>query len=1051
MNKTQTIFAAFVLLLHFCTAPVAAQWLPTNGINGAASGRFQNYGDTILYLGGNRLFYTTNDGASWATFPNFPNTDRYILNFTVCDHNILAIDYQKIHHSKDGGATWSTLNYPVPLSSVEAYIQQDTLVIISYGGSFKTGDGGINWTPILQNYPLGDIQYADGALTAIHYPYVVRSTDLCATFDTLKQFTGNPIIFKKLGEKLFLLMQSAGQGCWFSPNDGQTWQQFSGTSFDQYQSLFALGNDIYASKSSFINKSSNNGQTWTPLQIPDNEYFADAIGRNGIILGASIYGGIFRSTDAANSWFSANFGLNNASVNSFSMVDNNLHVSTPRAIHALAPDQINWSPLPISLIPDWTGHQQYVKSGTNLLLLSNYSIFVSVDDGVTWVESFIANNGFSLSNPLKLFVMPSRIFAYCGGDLANVLVSENNGLSFQQLNQQYHTALQDCEILLYEQGKLFSKTWDDKLYASEDEGNTWTLLCDLPLTPSGGIFYGSVFLAGDNILYFSNNVINNQPQYYAISNDSGQTWVTKDNKIDYLGFDYIYQLKKVGNYAIATTNRGVFISEDHLQTWTPWNDGLNTLNTKWFEFFDKHIWLSTLSGIFKRPLSELGIFSAKGRVFYDINNNGVEDTGDVPAENVAVKSLTSGSFTTTGNNGQFAFLSNLPSEELAVQPPTPYFTVSPASISTAVPSEGASFALQSNPDAHDLAVSITNTIVLRPGFETNYVIHWGNNGPNPAQNISISANFPEGVINILETSPVHSAQIGNNLTWNISNLPIGASGAILIRVEVPVTVALGTEVCVPVSIQQNNPDIYPLNNSDESCTTVVGSYDPNDKQANPSERITPTQIATGMPIDYTVRFQNTGTYFATFVRILDTIQAGFDPSTFRFVASSHPCTWTIRANNIVEFFFDNILLPDQNTNEPGSHGFVRYTIQPLPNLPLGTPLNNTAHIFFDYNSAIVTNTTQTLVQNPAKTTEPELATALQIWPNPARTTAQVTHPVTGGQLEIRDATGRLLLSKNLEPGRNMTELDLRHWPAGHYDVHWKGENAVLTRKLVVVR
>ncbi len=1048
MNKIQTIFAAFVLLLTLRTTPISAQWLPTNGISGSSFGKFETYGDTILYLGGNRLFYTTNDGASWATFPNFPQTDRYIINFTVCDNNILVIDYQKIHLSKDGGATWSTLNYPVPLSNVEAYIQNDTVVVTSYNGSFKSGDGGVNWTPILANYILGDLQYSNGALTAIRYPYVVRSTDLCETFDTLKQITGNPIIFKKLGNKLFLLMQNASGGCWFSPNDGQTWQQFTGTAFDQYQTLFALGNDIYALKSSFINKSSNNGQTWTPLALPDNEYFADAIGLNNVILSASIYGGIFRSTDAANSWFSANFGLNNAQVNSFSVIDNNLHVSTPRAIHALAADQINWSPLPISLTPEWTGHQQYVKSGTNLVLLSNYSIFVSVDDGVTWVESFIANNSFSLATPLKLFVMSSRIFAFCGGDLANVLVSENNGLSFQQLNQQYHTALQDCETLLYEQGKLFSKTWDDKLYASEDEGNTWTQVCELPALPGGGAnLYGSLLLSGNDILHFNNNFTANQPQYYMISNDLGQTWVTKDNKIDYLGFDYVYQLKKVGNYAIVTTNRGVFISEDHLQTWTPWNDGLNTLNTEWFEFFAEHIWVSTPSGIFKRPLSELGIFSAKGRVFYDINNNGVEDTGDAPAENVTVKSLTSGSFTTTGNNGQFAFLSNLPSEELAIQPPTPYFTVSPASISTAVPSEGTSFALQSNPDAHDLAVSITNTTVLRPGFETNYVIHWSNNGPNPAQNISISANFPEGVVNILEISLLPTIQNGNGLTWSLGDVPIGASGAILIRVEVPVTVALGTEVCLPVSIQQNNPDIYPVNNSAESCTTVVGSYDPNDKQANPSERITPAQIANGMPIDYTVRFQNTGTYFATFVRILDTIQAGFDPSSFRFVASSHPCTWTIRGNNIVEFFFDNILLPDQNTNEPGSHGFVRYTVQPLPDLPLGTPLNNTAYIFFDYNSAIITNTTQTMVLNPASTTDVGVEHALEMVPNPARNTVRIAASGSG-QLRIFDSVGRLMVSQQLyQP----TDLDISQWPAGYYEVHWMNDNTVQTRKLVVVR
>jgi photosystem II stability/assembly factor-like uncharacterized protein len=1049
MKKIQTIFAALLLLFTFYTTSLSAQWAPTNGIQGAVDGKFATIGDTVLYLGGNRPFYSVNDGLSWATFQNFPAISGFLNEIVVCDNNILIPNFKELYLSKDRGATWSTIAYPDTVTNyVGTYIQNDTLIFATYGGRFKSGDNGMTWTPILANYTLRNFQYANGALTAIRYPYLVRTTDICETFDTLLQLTANPVIFKKLGEKLFLLMQYASGGCWYSPDDGQTWQQFIGTGFDQYQSLLALGNDIYALKPDFIQKSSDNGQTWTSLSLPVNDYFTDATGNHDIILTATNYHGIYRSTDFCNSWFPANFGLKNAQINGFSITNNHLYANSTRDIYGLNDDQINWSPLNVPFTPFWYGYQQYIESGNKLIVLSSNNLFVSEDQGATWVESSIPGLANQSFYPDDIFVLSSRIFVTSTG--SEILVSENNGLSFLPLDDQYDFVFRSAETVFYEQGKLFAKTPNDKLYVSEDEGNTWTLVSDLPVpTSSAAYFSKKMFLSGNNILYFNNNLIANLPQHYLISNDFGQTWVVKDNKIDYIGFDKIFQLKTIGNYAIAATDRGVFISEDNLLTWTPWNDGLSVYRAELIEFFDEHIWVSTPSGIFKRRLSELGVYSARGRVFYDINNNGVEDTGDLPAENVAVKSLTSGSFTTTGSNGQFALLSNLPSEVLAVQTPTPYFTVSPASISTTVPSAGASFALQSHPDAHDLAVSITNTSVLQPGFETNYVVRWRNKGPNPAQNTSISVNFPEGVVTILETSLLPTVQNGNSLTWTLGDVPIGAAGSIVIRVEVPVTVALGTEICVPVSIQQNNPDIYPINNSDESCTTVVGSYDPNDKQATPSERITPAQIATGMPIDYTVRFQNTGTYFATFVRILDTIQAGFDPGTFRFVASSHPCTWTIRGNNIVEFFFDNILLPDQNTNEPGSHGFVRYTIQALPNLPLGTPLNNTAHIFFDYNTAIVTNTTQTLVQNPAKTTEPELAAALQIWPNPARNTAQITQPNIGGQLEIRDAAGRLLLSKSLAPGNNVTPLDLGNWPAGHYDVHWMGENAVLTRKLVV--
>jgi hypothetical protein len=51
------------------------------------------------------------------------------------------------------------------------------------------------------------------------------------------------------------------------------------------------------------------------------------------------------------------------------------------------------------------------------------------------------------------------------------------------------------------------------------------------------------------------------------------------------------------------------------------------------------------------------------------------------------------------------------------------------------------------------------------------------------------------------------------------------------------------------------------------------------------------------------------------------------------------------------------MLPDSNVNQLASNGFVKYEIDLLPGLPLETSIYNTAHIFFDLNPAIITNTT----------------------------------------------------------------------------------------------
>ena len=57
----------------------------------------------------------------------------------------------------------------------------------------------------------------------------------------------------------------------------------------------------------------------------------------------------------------------------------------------------------------------------------------------------------------------------------------------------------------------------------------------------------------------------------------------------------------------------------------------------------------------------------------------------------------------------------------------------------------------------------------------------------------------------------------------------------------------------------------------------------------------------------------------------------------------------------LDFKFPNIMLPDSASNPAGSQGFVQYRIKPKANLPLGTQIENTAHIYFDYNAAITTS------------------------------------------------------------------------------------------------
>jgi uncharacterized repeat protein (TIGR01451 family) len=178
----------------------------------------------------------------------------------------------------------------------------------------------------------------------------------------------------------------------------------------------------------------------------------------------------------------------------------------------------------------------------------------------------------------------------------------------------------------------------------------------------------------------------------------------------------------------------------------------------------------------------------------------------------------------------------------------------------------------------------------------------------------------------------------------------------------PAPIGLSVEGCATTSsFSTGFVNQFPYNDEpptvDIDCTPNIGSYDPNDKYGYPVGYGADHYIRPGTDIEYLVRFQNTGTDTAFTVRIVDTLSAWLDPATIRFGASSHPYTFDLNGTGVAHFLFENILLPDSNTNEVASHGFVKFNIKPRSDAPLETRIENTAAIYFDFNEPIFTNTT----------------------------------------------------------------------------------------------
>jgi uncharacterized repeat protein (TIGR01451 family) len=143
------------------------------------------------------------------------------------------------------------------------------------------------------------------------------------------------------------------------------------------------------------------------------------------------------------------------------------------------------------------------------------------------------------------------------------------------------------------------------------------------------------------------------------------------------------------------------------------------------------------------------------------------------------------------------------------------------------------------------------------------------------------------------------------------------------------------------------------------CLPIIDSYDPNDKLVSPAGVTEHHYTPTGRALDYTIRFQNTGTDYAYRVVVVDTLSDHLDISTFKMNVTSHPYKLSVsgKGKPVLTITFDNIMLPDSNQNEPKSHGYIKFSIRPKSDLAEKIRIENFADIFFDYNEPVRTNTT----------------------------------------------------------------------------------------------
>ena len=435
-----------------------------------------------------------------------------------------------------------------------------------------------------------------------------------------------------------------------------------------------------------------------------------------------------------------------------------------------------------------------------------------------------------------------------------------------------------------------------------------------------------------------------------------------------------------------------------------------------------------------------------GKVFNDANGNGQLDVSEEPFFN-GVAEAQPGNYL-SGVDASGSYVLPVDTGTYTVQGQTvPYYNITtPVHTVTITPDHIDSLnhiGYQAIPNIYDLVVNISAQ-VTRPGFDNNVHLQVKNMGTE-ATTAAIDLDFDTDQTWVSSTV-APASQVGTSANWSVMMAP-GDTWYTTVTLNTPPSVALlGTPVEHQLTALPDMPDTTAGNNSDMWNDVVVGSYDPNDKRASPSA-MTPSQLLNKEAIEYTIRFQNTGTFLAEHVRITDTLSSDLEWESFEYLSASHENQWNM-SNGVLAFQFDNIQLPDSNANEPDSHGFVKFRIKPSQNLVLGDDVVNIANIFFDFNPPVITDPSTFMIDVSSGVNE-RTANELFIYPNPTTGVLSVQSNAPMEFIELMQLDGRIVRSEGVSA--TTSQLDLSGLRSGVYLLRVKDERGIRTSRVVLER
>ena len=599
----------------------------------------------------------------------------------------------------------------------------------------------------------------------------------------------------------------------------------------------------------------------------------------------------------------------------------------------------------------------------NIFYLQNDTLlYRSLDNGLSWdtVNILLGENIF-LETADELFVYNDEF-----------LFSSTDGINFEEKN---HPGVGKGTLVLHG-NKYFYFTADNR-YRSVDNGNTWIAAGSAEDNPDGNYFsIGEVLVH----LGAQNTVL---PVRTSI--DEGFSWIDQSYLYPiitpYVDFVPIF-VSKVDNL-LFMNGRNFTVTQDNGQTLASLNNPFFQIVTRFndrrpgpayfFEAGDHIYGFSEETNFYRTSLEaiknqlpstfDLADPHISWRLFKDLNNSCTFDSTDVPLANKVVRFRND--FFRTDEHGYYKYYINRNdggsyitatvrnTEMICANLNQGYFSLSNIR-------DTLDIAFHPIPNVTDGGVNIYSSDIFRADQTATIKIKVSNLGSLPIENQVLNFTFDENHQSILQAN---EGFLLNDTLWQFP-VTLEPHKEKIFSIELLLDESLTADTTLNYTARLVLPeDIYPTDNLVDFFPATQLMELPNEKAVHPD-----TVFATQESVDliYRIRFQNTGADTAFQVTIIDTLSTDLSTYSFEMLEASHPYRIELDGRNrqAITWIFEDINLPNRNTNDEASKGHLIFKLTTDDELVVDQEIFNDATVYFDMEEPVMTNEAVTIVKKP---------------------------------------------------------------------------------------